>query len=175
MKKYLFIVLALYFGCEVEQSVPTSRNNDNNGNLISLHQPTKFRKDLDSLIREYIQQNNLKHIHGQIYIYRRSPQLSYVLLVSSPYVEDYHMNVTMNIGMALFRVKYDDCVFDIFSGWEDKIMLDSSIVPPAYMENRNQTVWQLVDSTGVFHHQPNHGLPFFPNIEMISTGKKTAK
>lgn len=165
MKTVIIFLTIFLIGCQ-EQHAPTLIKNVEDGVLIPTNRILRLSHGLDSLIREFIKQNELENIKGQIFIDEVSPGYSFILLTAYPYP-----GAESQFGNSPFTIRYGNNVFSLYSGWEDKIEKDTLI------EIKNDkysygTQWQLIDSVGHVRYQRSFGIPFHPYVEMMYYNQK---
>ncbi len=161
MKIFIFIIISSIYlvSCQKDTLTDKVPLKENDVELYQYGTKINFRSSTDSILLEFVNQNNLKKCYGQIYINKIYDD-SIIITITS--CQPYHHEspiLKYNYAKPLFYVRVKDCIFDIFSGIEDEFK--SNYNYPKYVNDTSKfIVWHLYDIGGKIKKANKQGIPF---------------
>lgn len=159
---YSYMAFTAFFitACENKtEKVPINQKSEvllgHYGDTIQLRSP------LDSLLLEFVEQNHLNNIHGQLYINKVYQDTTVITIVSRQYIISESSYAEHIFAHPLFYVKIKNCVFDVYTGIEDEF--DSKFIYPTYVrDTSNFIVWRVDQVNGhLKRNRVDDDIPFF--------------
>lgn len=155
MKSYIvsFLIITLMAGCEDESSNPRDAI------IHPTYQEVILSDTLQSIMKDFVQQNSCKTKYNEIFFDKVNFQLSIITLKSR------HAPETDN-GLPLYYTKVSDAIFLIYNGMEQYIKSDMKHTRKMEFMSDDfscpSILWNIVDSAGRIRVIKNGNLPFSP-------------
>lgn len=153
---FLLISCFVVCGCTQEDNIIQDKRLK-----VSIYDTNIFLSSkFDSLINSFIKQNNLKETKGDIFIDKSSVQKTTITIMDGTH-ELLQDEQNGYYRKPMFYVKKDGCIFNVYSGAEDLLQIDSTHSFPQ-SKTMSQTRWLLEYYDDKFHFITDKGMPFVP-------------
>ncbi len=167
MKKayYLIIVLVIIITSCKEEKIYTDLIAQPDRSLSQYGTRILLNKSIDSILVEFVTQNNLKNIQGQLYVNKINEDSIIIFIISRQFIHHELPYFSHKRTYPLFYVKVKDCIFDVYTGFEN--LFESNYnYPKDSIDTSTFIVWQFCQSLEkISRINGERDLPYVPKFD----------
>ena len=167
MKKscYLIVLLAIIITSCKEEQINTDKIPQPDGSLSQYGTQILLTRSIDSILVEFVTQNNLKNIQGQLYVNKINEDSIIIFMISRQFIHHELPYFSIKRTYPLFYIKVKDCIFDVYTGFEN-IFESNFIYPKDTIDTSTFIVWQFCKSFEKINRiNGSRDLPYVPKYD----------
>lgn len=167
MKKvcYLIVVVVITITSCTEEKFYSDVNSQQVRSLLQYGTQILLTRSIDSILVEFVTQNNLKNIQGQLYVNKINEDSIIIFMISRQFIHHELPYFSIKRTYPLFYVKVKDCIFDVYTGFEN-IFESNFIYPKDTIDTSTFIVWQFCKSfEKIIRINGSRDLPYVPKYD----------